>query len=314
MASADGFAAMFAARIVEAVKESGKVAKDENKMGYTQWSQSADGSAYIPVGNTVPVIEPGYYDIGIDNGTMFFRKIRARTDDLLVFPDSASRKVVDGITDFWEREKVFKQYKMPFKRGILLYGPPGSGKSCTLQLIARDVVERGGVVVAFNSVFLSCYRALRDIQPDIPIVVLMEDFETTLKNQESKVLNLLDGVEELDKVVFLATTNYPQMLEPRIINRPSRFDFVIKVPHPNIDSRKLYLYSLIDEKDEIDVEKYATDTEGMSLAHLKELFVATVILGLKYEDTLNRLKAMCQNKLSSFDTDDDFGSAGGMYI
>jgi Cdc6-like AAA superfamily ATPase len=277
------------------------------ELTYSQWSKTSDGSAYTPVGNTIGQLKPGYYDLGSDQGQIFFMKIRARTDDLIKFPDSQSAKVLDGIRDFWDREKLFKKYGLPYKRGILMHGPPGSGKSCTLQLVAREVVERGGVVLTYNpGIFLAAYRAFRDIQPDTHIVVLMEDFESLLKNYESRLLNLLDGVEDLDKVVFLATTNYPEMLQARIVNRPSRFDLVVRVPHPSVESRKMYLSYLVQDDDaaSIDVDKYAEDTKELSLAHTKELFVATVILGNEYDKTLKRLKDMDSNKPSSLDGDD----------
>src|SRR5690606_25113144 len=203
---------------------------------------------FSPVGGTLGRIEPGYYDITIVQGQVYFVPVRARTEDLLKFPDSASKEVLEGIREFWDREELFKKYGLPHKRGIMLYGPPGAGKSCTLQLVARDVIERGGVVLTFGqpSVFLAGYRALRDIQPDTPIVVLMEDFDSLpTKSDESVLLNLLDGAEELSKVVFLATTNYPERMPERIMNRPSRFDLRIHVPHPSAGAREVYLRSLL---------------------------------------------------------------------
>lgn len=276
--------------------------KGKQLSSYRQWSE-VDGS-YTPVGNTHPEIEPGYYDLTSTQQGMFFVPVRPRTDDLIRFPDSASIKVLEGIADFWEREEVFKKYGLPFKRGILLYGPPGSGKSCTLQLVSRDVVQRGGVVITFpgsTELFLAAYRALRDIQPETPVVVLMEDFEVTLARvNESKLLNLLDGVESLHKCVFLATTNYPEQLQERVINRPSRFDFRVQVSLPNIHMRRTYLESLLQDGDELDIERYVADTQGMSLAHVKELFVATHILGNNYDEAARRLKDM-RVKVTSFD-------------
>lgn len=273
-------------------------------MPYVQWSEMPDGVGYTPAGKTVAELKPGYYDLASVNGTIFFLPVRARSDDLLRFPDSASLEVLEGISDFWDREPIFRKYGLPFKRGILLYGPPGSGKTCTLQLIAREVVERGGIVITFEpNLFLPAYRALRDIQPDTSVVVLMEDFESLMTNESSRsrLLNLLDGVEELHKVVFLATTNYPEKLEDRIINRPSRFDLRIRVDHPGTDARRLYLESLVHEEDNINIDQCVADTEGLSLAHLKELFVATHILGGGYDKTVQRLRSMSIDRVSSVD-------------
>lgn len=278
-------------------------------MSYTQWTEAGEG-ALTPVGNTQARIEPGYYDTVAVQGKLLFIPVRARTDDLLTFPDSASEKVLAGIRDFWEREPAFRKYGLPFKRGVLLYGPPGSGKSSTIQLVARDVVERGGVVVTFDPhVFLPAYRALRDIQPETPVVVLMEDLESTLnRSNQSHVLNLLDGVEELDRVLFLASTNYPEQLEDRVLNRPSRFDIRVKVDRPNAEARRMYLSALVQEGDVLDIEAYVKATESLSLAHVKELFIATHILGNSFVESVARIRSMQADKVNSRQDDVDMFS------
>lgn len=277
-------------------------------MPYTQWS-CTEGQ-FTPVDNTVTAIQPGYYDLDMDNqGRIWFVPLRPGTDELLNFPDSASLKVLSHIREFWDREKVFKKYGMPFKRGILMYGDPGAGKTSCMQLIARDVVERGGIVLTFPSnvdLFINGYRALRDIQPETPVVVLMEDFESTLKRvNESRLLNLLDGVERLHKVVFLASTNYIEQLEPRIRNRPSRFDVRVRVDLPSDTARRMYLQSLLRDGDTLDVEQYVKDTAGQSLAHVKELFIAVHVMGLPYAVTVKRLTSMRDDAVSSKDTVED---------
>jgi len=275
-------------------------------MPYLQWAEMPDELGYTPAGKTVKKLKPGYYDIEMSSsGQVFFLPIRSRTDDLIKFPDSASLEVLEGIRDFWDREKKFRQYGLPFKRGILLYGPPGSGKSCTLQLVSREVVERGGIVVTFDpGTFLAGYRALRDVEPTTPLVVLMEDFESYMRSSglQSRILNLLDGVEELDRVVFIATTNYPEELEDRIINRPSRFDLRVCVDFPSDDARRLYLESIVQPGDEVDIERYVKDTQGLSLAHVKELFVSTHILGADYDGSVERLQSMASEKVSGSGT------------
>ena len=161
----------------------------------------------------------------------------------------------------------------------------------------EDVVKRGGIVINFRhpGLFLAGIRALRQIQPDIPIVAIMEDIDSILNNcNESSVLNVLDGVNDIDKVVFLATTNYPDRLGDRIINRPSRFDKRFSIGFPNKASRKVYFEHLIGGRDipDIDLKKWVKDTDEMTIAHLKELFVAVVILGDTYEEAIETLQGM----------------------
>jgi SpoVK/Ycf46/Vps4 family AAA+-type ATPase len=110
----------------------------------------------------------------------------------------------------------------------------------------------------------------------------------------------------------LATSNYPEKLGDRIMNRPSRFDKRFKMGHPKRSSRKLYFDNLIDEDTrkeyKIDVEKWVDDTEEMSIAHMKELFIAVCILGNSYEESLDMLRNMIEEKPNS--SEDDVGKIG----
>jgi SpoVK/Ycf46/Vps4 family AAA+-type ATPase len=162
------------------------------------------------------------------------------------------------------------------------------------------VIKRGGVVFKYCDPDITArgLRIFREIQEDTPCVVLMEDLDSILRyNRETDVINLLDGVDKIDKVVFLATTNYPEQLGERVINRPSRFDRRYFIGPPNSASRELFFKFMLDKGGDkkpsvVDVPKWVKDTDGMSIAHLKELFVACVILDTPYKQAIETLKAM----------------------
>lgn len=283
----------------------------EDQLGnLVQWT-TGDNRRFVPASNTKSSLTPGVYEIQHSPTIgVYFEKIPVKTEGLLRFPQTNSDKVVKEIQTFWDKEDIFCQYKLTYKRGIILWGPPGSGKSCTIQLIMKDVVDREGIVVKFNSpsLFLEGMRIFREIEPKTPAVILMEDIDSTLAiYNESEVLNILDGVDQVEKIVFLATTNYPEQLGARILNRPSRFDKRFKIGHPNPESRMMYFKHLIgDEKLKelkIDLKKWVKDTEGFSIAHLKELFVAVVILGDNYSDAIETLSSM--KEIISSDQDRD---------
>lgn len=275
---------------------------------YVHWTTS-DGRIFIPASKTVPKLTPGVYEIDVSpNIGLYFEKIPVKTEGLLRFPDTNSDRVVSEIQKFWDREAIFEEYKLTYKRGILLYGPPGSGKSCTIQLIMEDVVNREGIVIKFTDPyqFIDGMRILRQIQLDTPAVVILEDIDSTLEMyNESEILNILDGVNEVKKVVFLATTNYPEKLGARIVNRPSRFDKRFRIGYPSEQSRRMYFEHLITSGDpkklkskvkdlKIDLDKWVKDTDEMSIAHLKELFVAVVIIGDPYSEAIETLKSMTE--------------------
>lgn len=198
-----------------------------------------------------------------------------------------------------------------------------SGKSCTIQLIMEDVVNREGIVIKFTDPFLFTQgmRVLRQIQQDTPVVVIIEDIDSFLEMyNESEILNVLDGVNEVNKVVFLATTNYPEKLGARIVNRPSRFDKRFRIGYPSKASRRMYFEHLIGEGDEnklkqkisdlnLDLDRWVEDTDEMSVAHLKELFIQVVIIGDTYEESIETLKSMKEN-LEDKEFDSEIGFSG----
>jgi AAA+ superfamily predicted ATPase len=273
----------------------------------SQWG-FANGM-YYAVSDTVDVMPAGLYDVQVTNGTLFFTRAEMGTDKLLRLPGTAGDAVVTEIQQFWERGELYEKFGMTHKRGILLYGPPGSGKTSTLSLVAQDVIAAGGFVITWPGPDLMhiALRQIRAIQPEARVVVLMEDLDAILAGRnenESAVLNLLDGVEKYPKVVFLATTNYIEVLAPRIANRPSRFDKRFKIGHPTAPARGEYLRSLVPEGVRVDVDRMVKDTEGMSLAHLKELLVSTQVIGSDYDETLRLLKAMNAGRASSADDEE----------
>ena len=285
-----------------------------------QWT-SGDGKRFFPAARTFESLVPGVYEIKMDHMKgINFELIPVNTKNLIRFPDSNSDRVISEIQKFWDREELFRVCEIAHKRGILLHGPPGSGKSSTIQLIVEDVVEgRNGAVFKFDNpeLFSDGLRTFREIQPDTPIVVLMEDLDSILDMyDESEVLNILDGVDDIDKVVFLGTTNFPEVLQERFLNRPSRFDRRFHMPHPTAEHRKIYFSHLKSGKEDviaaanvtIDIDRWVKDTDEMSIAHCKELFISSVIFGNEYKSVVKELQELNEDRPNSkFDKKSKFG-------
>lgn len=279
--------------------------EEDKEEAYSTWS-SGDGKSFFPSTKPKLALTPGVYEIKHSQQKgVYFQKTPVNVDGLVKFEDSVFSEVTAEITKFWSSEALYRKYGLMYKRGILLYGPPGSGKTSLVQMIMSDVIRRGGVVLKFENpnIFPDGMRVLREIQSDTPVVVLMEDIEAIIDYwSESQVLNILDGVNRVDKVVFISTTNFPEKLGDRVINRPSRFDKRFKVGHPSEASRKIYLEHLVKvggKKIKIDIKKWVKDTEDMSIAHIKELFTAVVIIGDKYSDAIETLRSMREDSPSS---------------
>lgn len=272
---------------------------------FCQWT-SSDNKIFIPSTTSRGALIPHLYEVRVSQSLgIYFEKIPMSNKGLIRFPDSNSDKVLNEIKKFWDRESIFEKHEIVFKRGILLWGPPGSGKTCTIKLLVEDLIKkRAGVVLKFTEpgLFSTGLRILRAIQPKTPIIVLMEDLDSILRDySESDVINILDGVDSVHKVVFIATTNYPERLGPRIVNRPSRFDKRFKIGMPSEGARKIYLESLAKGHPEVDIKRWVQDTAGMSIAHLKELFISVVIIGDPYAEAIDTLKSMKDTITSSHD-------------
>lgn len=261
-------------------------------MTYIQWS-TPDDKTYFPIGKTTNVLPPGCYSVEESMQGPFLQKQSTKKGGLIKLPDSSSEKVVHEIKKFWDSKQKFMEHNMPYKRGILMYGPPGSGKTSAIREVMEDVESRDGISLEFKypETFMVGYNMIRDIHQDRPIIALMEDIDSIIERcSESSFLNILDGVNDLNNVVFLATTNYPERLGSRIFNRPSRFDKRFQIGMPTSESRKIYLEA--KGVDSNAVGRWVEDTDGLSIAHLAELYTAVKVLGESYDEAIEIVKGM----------------------
>lgn len=277
---------------------------DEQDQAYYHWSKR--NGVFRPVGHTQDTIPAGIYEIDNDNGGWFLSKVKFPSDTLLRLPGMPIEFILDQIDTFWKRRMLFEQTGLLHKRGILMYGPAGCGKTSIIRLLCDDVVhKRNGIVIMVTNCRLAetALGGIRQIEPERPILTIIEDIETFMgQSDESSsaraMLALLDGETQVNHIVHLATTNKPDQLEDRIVKRPGRFDLVVGLNHPVADARKAYLYNIL--KDHVtpeELDQMVEQTEGLGLAHLRELVVANYCLGLDREETLKRLRHNFKDKL-----------------
>lgn len=171
------------------------------------------------------------------------------------------------------------------KRGILLYGKPGTGKTLTAMYLASVMEERTVLIVTGRGLGLietSCEIA-RWLAPSM---VVIEDVDLVAKERSMQqeggceqpilfeLLNQMDGLSDDLDILFLLTTNRPDILEPALAARPGRIDQAYETPLPDATCRR-QLFELYGRglKLEIqDLERLIKRTEGASGAFIKELF------------------------------------------
>jgi energy-coupling factor transporter ATP-binding protein EcfA2 len=262
---------------------------------YTRWY--VRNGKFRPVGSTVERLPAGIYEADNDNDGMYLENIDFPADALLRLPGTPVDYILEQIDKFWAKEAIFAECGFLHKRGILLYGPAGCGKTSIIKLLCNQLIQdHDGVVLYITNVQLSS-QALADIravEPDRKVLTIIEDIEEYTESSNSRprqMLALLDGEEQINHVVHLATTNKPEVLEDRIVKRPGRFDLVIGLNPPVAEARYQYMKNIVkDSMTEEKLQELVTETAGLGLAHLRELIVATHCLGLDLEETLTRLQ------------------------
>jgi hypothetical protein len=168
------------------------------------------------------------------------------------------------------------------KRGVLLHGRPGTGKTLTAMYLATRMDVRTTLLVTGTGQRLieRCCTMARTLQPSL---VVIEDIDLIAEERTRpdaasppllfELLNQMDGLAADADVMFLLTTNRPDLLEPALASRPGRIDQAIELPLPDRDCR-LRLLELYSEGLTLEISSladYVARTEGASGAFIREL-------------------------------------------
>lgn len=166
----------------------------------------------------------------------------------------------------------------------------------TVHQVARLIVgnEHGiAILVDAPHTTAACLQLLRRIEPDRPVVAIFEDLDALIvRFGENEYLALLDGEAQVDNIVFIATTNYPEDLDSRFVDRPSRFDTVRYIGMPDEAARAVYLRAKAPALVNGQLEQFVTASAGFSIAHLKELVVLTQCFAYPLHEAATRISKM----------------------
>lgn len=196
----------------------------------------------------------------------------------LVVSEDLQKQVDRDVLGFFKPEvkRLYKKLDVPYRRGVLLYGPPGNGKTSLIRMLGAKLPRVPFLLVRPDRAIDA--RALRSIidrwQKQAPAVLVIEDLNWLLEHVDvSQFLNLLDGVERPSAkgLLLLATTNYPERLDPAVNNRPGRFDVVIDMPNPNRALRERFVQQNLDTLAEDEQKKVVEQSDGLSFSHLREI-------------------------------------------
>ncbi|TBU32974.1 P-loop containing nucleoside triphosphate hydrolase protein [Dichomitus squalens] len=199
---------------------------------------------------------------------------------------------------FFDSEDLYKSLAIPWKRGLIFWGPPGNGKTISLKTIMKECDAKGYVplyVKSFKSWMGeegSMQAVFEKARQMAPCVLILEDLDSLINDSNrSFFLNQLDGLQSNDGLLLIGTTNHFDRLDPALNSRPSRFDRKYEFADPDEEERTLYIQYWQDKlkgnkkisfPDNL-VKEIASETDGFSFAYLKEAFVSSLVVLAGYE-------------------------------
>lgn len=205
--------------------------------------------------------------------------------------DDVKQELKEAVLAPIEKRELAGAYNIKPPKGILLFGPPGTGKTYIMRALANEL--RAGFFYIKASQILSPYpgqsaqtieRIFSIAKKHTPCIIFFDEIDNIASNRElqesetgrqilSMLLSEMDGFQKIDGVVIVGATNVPQFLDPSIM-RAGRFDKIIYVPLPNAAGRKKifqYYFKKMPIDEQIDYGKLAEITDRYSGADIKNL-------------------------------------------
>ena len=226
--------------------------------------------------------------------------------------DEARQSIVEAVEWPIKSPQKFVQMGIKAPRGILLYGPPGAGKTLVAQAVSKEsnanfISVKGPEIFSkwlgeSEKAIRETFKKARQVAPcviffdEIDSIASMPGMESTDSHTSERVLNQLltemDGLETLKDVVVIAATNRPSLLDPAIL-RPGRFDRLVFVGSPDRKGRlKIFKIHTKDTPlaEDADLETLADTTEGYVGADIESVCREAVMIALRENFDIERIE------------------------
>ncbi|MDO8427730.1 MAG: CDC48 family AAA ATPase [Candidatus Diapherotrites archaeon] len=198
--------------------------------------------------------------------------------------------------------EVFSKMGINPPKGILLYGPPGCGKTLLAKAVATE--SEANFISVKGPELLSMFvgesekgirKLFRKARQVAPTVIFFDEIDSIAGNRGNnfdsgvgnrvldQLLTELDGLDDLKNVVFIAATNRPDLMDPALL-RPGRIDKLVFISAPDAETRKqifeVHLDGVPVAKD-LDVDEFVEKTEGFSGADIEGFIREAVLIALE---------------------------------
>lgn len=253
----------------------------------------------------------GIYELGIENNNYVLKKVDIKYLAKPILNDKLSEKLHGDITCFFNNEDFYRNNliePLPYKRGIILYGPHGNGKTTFIKHTLGRYPDSFRLLVDSGMHFSpELFDFINAVFPKKgKKIIVFEDVESISQGNEgrsyakrSSFLNFIDGPKTMESTMFLATTNHIDMVDEALADRPSRFDKRYRIGLPGEEARAKFLIKFFPE---LEVKGYEEKLEGLvkstkdfSGAYFKELFITVGIQQCEIEDAVTSLSKQIKN-------------------
>ncbi len=203
----------------------------------------------------------------------------------LFLPDSIKLEIKSLVENFLSSKDFYLKNKIPWKRGILLYGKPGNGKTSIIKTI-MSTYNFKPVTISPGTNDDGIREAFAYAEEQCPSLLYFEDLDSILeRNDISSFLNLMDGISAKNGLLVVATANEIKKLKASVTDRPSRFDRKFEIPLPDQQMAHTFLKkwfgNAISTKKCRELARYCERYE-FSYAYLKDLYISSMFEALSH--------------------------------
>jgi SpoVK/Ycf46/Vps4 family AAA+-type ATPase len=221
----------------------------------------------------------------------------------VVLPEAVLHRIERHTLDVAAQRDALLAAGQHLKRGLLLFGPPGTGKTHTTRYVVQHLP--GATVLLLSGRSLHAVGAVTQMARDLaPSAVVLEDVDLVAEDRSFgpgsspvlfDLLDAMDGAAADADLLFVLTTNRSDLLEPALAARPGRVDVAVEIDLPDADARRrlldLYARSVPLQLSDTEIADVVERTDGVTASFLKELLRRAVLESLYDSEPLETVTA-----------------------